>query len=432
MAGESWLDIPAESGFSLDNIPFGIISHAGSKQPHAAVAIGSHVLDLKLFSDGGGFSGLPEAAPKILQSFSETTLNFAELGRPLHNKVREYLGLVLALDTPFARLLRDNASLRSASLVPLSHVETHLPLKVGDYTDFYVGKNHAYNVGVLFRGSDNALQPNYSHLPVGYHGRASSIIVSGTPLRRPWGQILDASKAPIHQPSRRLDIELELGAFVCRSNALGSPVPITEAEKYIFGYVLLNDWSARDIQAWEYVPLGPFNAKNFASTISAWVVLADALEPFRTEGIKNDHKVLPYLQNPTTRGVFDINLEVSLNTETSSEPSVLTRSNGKYLLWSFPQMVVHHTAGGCPLNPGDLIGSGTISGPDSGTQGSLLEITSGGSKPVILSGGESRTFLADGDEVVFRGWCERPGIGRVGFGECRGRILAPWPSGYSV
>lgn len=325
---ESWLDIPAGSGFSLDNIPFGIISHAGSPEPHAAVAIGDHVLDLKLFAAGDGFSGLPEATPSVLQTFSEKTLNgFAALGRPLHQKVRAYLRLVFAQrgdnnnnnNTPFSQLLRDNATLRGDSLVPQSRVETHLPLQVGDYTDFYVGRNHAYNVGVLFRGPDNALQPNYAHLPVGYHGRASSVVVSGTPVRRPWGQMLedDAGQAtttamPVHRPSRRLDMELELGAFVCRANALGAPVPVAAAEDHLFGYVLLNDWSARDVQAWEYVPLGPFNAKNFATTISAWVVLADALEPFRTEGIRNDLDVLPYLRSPTARSVFDIHLEVSL------------------------------------------------------------------------------------------------------------------------
>ncbi|KIH90979.1 fumarylacetoacetase [Sporothrix brasiliensis 5110] len=420
---ESWLNIPSESDFSLINIPFGIVTYSGAPTPRVAVAVGDQALDLVVFSEYDGFSGLPDIQP-YLHVFDESTLNsFAALGRPLHKIVRSYLHDVLVKDGPFRERLQDNAHLRSACLVPLA--------SIGDYTDFYVGKHHAFNVGVLFRGPANALQPNYTHLPVGYHGRASSVVVSRTPVRRPWGQILDADKkTPIYRPSKRLDIELELGAFVCKPNRLGVPVPLVKAEDHLFGYVLLNDWSARDIQAWEYVPLGPFNAKNFASTISAWVVLADALEPFRTDGIENTSELQAYLKpaDGSAKPVFDINLEVALQPAGSNSPSVISRSNGRHLLWSFSQMLAHHTVGGCPLNVGDLLGSGTISGPDDGMQGSLLELTAGGSK-IMDVGGVERKFLEDGDEVVLRGWCENSNGQRLGFGECRGCILPAWPDG---
>ncbi|CAK7199416.1 hypothetical protein SEUCBS139899_002096 [Sporothrix eucalyptigena] len=430
---DPWLNIPAESDFSLINIPFGIITYAsaGASAPRVAVAIGDQALDLAVFSASKGFSGLPAIQP-YLHVFHEPTLNaFAALGRPVHRQVREYLQKIFAKDGPYRHLLQDNQELRNASLTDLTAVQTYLPMHIGDYTDFYVGKHHAYNVGVLFRGPANALQPNYTHLPVGYHGRASSVVVSGTPVRRPWGQILDADKKPIYHPSKRLDIELELGAFVCKGNRLGAPVPIGKAEDYLFGYVLLNDWSARDVQAWEYVPLGPFNAKNFASTIGAWVVLADALEPFRTEGIANDSKIQSYLNSDVKKAMFDINLEVSLQPNGTASSSVISRSNGRNLLWSFPQMLAHHTVGGCPMNVGDLLGSGTISGPDAGTQGSLLELTNGGSQPFEVNG-VKRMFLEDGDEVVLRGWCKDSNGQRLGFGECRGHILEAWQHGVAL
>ncbi|KAB5575310.1 fumarylacetoacetate hydrolase family protein [Coniochaeta sp. 2T2.1] len=435
MTQRSWLDIPAGSDFSLSNLPFGIISYAGSTTRRPAVAIGTYALDLKILADGGAFGDVPEIETSLVEAFSQQqTLNrFAELGRPVHRTTREYLRQLLLSDTPFPSRLRDNDRLRSTSVIPLSRTQTHLPLQIGDYTDFYVGKNHAYNVGVLFRGPANALQPNYTHLPVGYHGRASSVVVSGTPVRRPWGQILNENKEPIYHPTRRLDIELELGLFVCKSNKLGSPVRVTKAEEYIFGYVLMNDWSARDIQAWEYVPLGPFNSKNFATTISAWVVLADALEPYRTEGIVNDTPLKPYLDGgASSRGAFDINLEVTIKGRISHKPTTITRSNARHLLWSFPQMIAHHTVGGCPLNAGDLLGSGTISGTGPKSQGSLLELTDGGKQHIEIDT-ETRKFLEDGDEVTITGWCggrqENTGE-RVGFGECRAVILEGWPEGY--
>ena len=430
MSSSSWVEISAEHCFSLANIPFGIISYEGVSEPRPAIAIGNQALDLKVFADGHGFADLPDNSAVISSLQGQTLDEFATLGRFTHKQVREYLQKILAKDTPFAARLRDNSNLRAASLLSLAKVQTHVPLRIGDYTDFYVGKNHAYNVGVLFRGPDNALQPNYTHLPVAYHGRASSIVVSGTPVRRPWGQILGDDKKPTWHPSKKLDIELGLGAFIARGNKQSSGIRVGDAEEYIFGYVLLNDWSARDIQAWEYVPLGPFNSKNFASSISAWVVLADALEPFRAEGIKNDSPVQPYLRQDTTKTVFDIQLQVEVKACGAQSSSVITRSNAKHLLWSFPQMIAHHTVGGCNLNTGDLLGSGTISGTEAGSQGSLLELTNGGKSPVEIDGGNRRVFLEDGDEVSIRGWAELPSGERIGFGSCRSTILEAWKDGY--
>jgi fumarylacetoacetase len=316
MAPKSWLSIPASSPFSLANIPFGIISTASNKSHRPAVAIGDYCLDLKEFAANGGFKDVQVDTTV----FSSPTLNaFAALGRPVHRTVRNHLQEVFAEQTKYPQLLKENDSLRKSSILSRSDVHMHLPMQIGDYTDFYAGKNHAFNVGCLFRGPDNALQPNYTHLPVGYHGRASSVVVSGTPIKRPNGQILENPaadpKVPIFSPCRRLDIELELGAFLCKDNEMGSPVPISQAADHIFGLVLMNDWSARDIQAWEYVPLGPFNSKNFGTTISPWVVLMDALEPFRSKGIQNDTQLLPYLQEKEDKNVYDIQLTVDLARE---------------------------------------------------------------------------------------------------------------------
>lgn len=315
----SWFSIPKGSHFSLANIPFGIITTPSSTTPHVAIAIGDHALDLHVFAANNGFSALSTIQPHQAV-FSQPTLNaFAALGRPIHSVVRKYVQSVFSEDTPYPEVLKTNASLQKEALFSLKEVQTHLPFKIGDYTDFYAGLNHAYNVGVLFRGPSNALQPNYKHLPVGYHGRASSVVVSGTPIRRPNGQILEnpaaEKKAPIFSPSRKLDIELEVGAFVCRSNNMGEPISIREAEESLFGVVLMNDWSARDVQAWEYVPLGPFNSKNFGTTISAWVVLADALEPYRVKGLENDTEILPYLREKKPENVYDIKLQVDLRSK---------------------------------------------------------------------------------------------------------------------
>jgi len=315
MALDSWFQISPTSQFSLANIPFGIISHASSPHPHPAIAIGDHALDLELFTAANGFSSLSIIQPHQ-HVFSAPTLNpFAALGRPLHSAVRKYIQSILLASGPFPDILANKPELQKQCLIPLSAVTMHLPMQIGDYTDFYAGLHHAFRVGELFRGAANALQPNYMHLPVGYHGRASSIVVSGTPIRRPNGQILRDPKAEVKQPvlapSEKLDIELELGAFVCKANELGTPIGVKEAGDYLFGVVLLNDWSARDIQAWEYVPLGPFNGKNFGTSISPWVVLMEALEPFRAKGIERKTDVLPYLQGRDD-GVFDIGLEIDI------------------------------------------------------------------------------------------------------------------------
>lgn len=316
---KSWVRIPERSPFSLANIPFGIISTDSNSTHRPAVAIGNFALDLSEFAQSGGFSKL-QTSLLDLHVFHSTTLNeFAALGRKTHRAVREYLQSVLAEDGPHPGILRDNKSLQEAALVPLVTVCNHLPLTIGDYTDFFAGRNHAFNVGTLFRGPQNALNPNYHHLPVAYHGRASSVVVSGTPIHRPRGQIILDPKAepevPVFAPCRRLDIELEIGMFVSQRNALGRPVTASRAHEYIFGYVLMNDWSARDVQMWEYVPLGPFNAKNFGTTISPWVVLADALEPFRTKGVGNPAALQSYLKRDRDDFALGINLEVILKSK---------------------------------------------------------------------------------------------------------------------
>jgi len=304
-------------------------------------------------------------------------------------------------------------------------------MRIGDYTDFYAGINHAFNVGTLFRGADNALQPNYKHLPVGYHGRASSVVVSGTALHRPHGQILANPTAkpqvPMFSPSKKLDIELELAAFVSKSSKLGERIPAADAEEYIFGLVLMNDWSARDIQAWEYVPLGPFGSKNFGTVISPWVVLPDALAPYRTAALNADDReeLLPYLRESSRDTVYDIPLKVQLKAAGSDVITTICETNAKNLLYSFPQMLAHHSVTGCNMNTGDLLGSGTISGKTPNSMGSLLEQTKNGKEPVALADGSSRHFLEDGDEIIISGACGKEG-GYVGFGECRGAILPAW------
>ncbi|RYP86375.1 hypothetical protein DL769_000759 [Monosporascus sp. CRB-8-3] len=424
----TWVpDVSPESPFSLANIPFGIISTPDDPSPHAAIAIGSHVLDLKVLSSHPKFAEIFPSLNGHDGVFSQPTLNgFAALGRSVHRAVRGSIQELLSTGTSHPEVLKDNGELRGKALIPQESVRMHLPMSIGDYTDFYAGYHHAYAVGVMFRGPQNALQPNYTHLPVGYHGRSSSIVVSGTPVRRPQGQILlDPAadpKQPTTAPSRRLDMELELGCFIATPNEQGSPVKIEDAEQHIFGYVLLNDWSARDIQSWEYVPLGPFNSKNFASTISPWVVLAEALEPFRTRGIGNETPLQDYLKEGRDDAAFDIELEVDLETP-SGDATTISTTSSKNLMWSFPQMIAHHTLGGCPMRTGDLLGSGTISGPEPKQRGSLLEMSEGGKKDIMLYGMDVRRFLKDGDTVTIRGICGKSGE-KVGFGDCVGRIQA--------
>ncbi|KAG5929235.1 hypothetical protein E4U42_006681 [Claviceps africana] len=425
----SWLSISPDSHFSIANIPFGIITTSSDATKRPAVAIGDYALDLKAFASAGGFSSCSEIE-KHAGIFADESLNaFAALGRSFHRLVREYLQSVFSAETKIPQVLKDNERLRETALLKRSEIRNHLPLTIGDYTDFYAGKNHAFNVGALFRGPDNALQPNYTHLPVAYHGRASSVVISGTPIRRPWGQILKDAKAepkvPVLSQCEKLDLELEMGMFICRENQLGHPIAIADAKDYIFGYVLMNDWSARDIQAWEYIPLGPFTSKNLGTAISAWVVLADALEGFKTAGMANDHAVLPYLEEKTKENCLDIQLEVEITTA-KGDRTTISRSNSKHLLWSWPQMIAHHTITGCNLRPGDLLGSGTITGSGPGAEGCLLEQTQGGKMAIRLQGGEERKFLQDGDTVTIRGWAGQEG-GLIGFGEVTGTVQAALP-----
>ncbi|KAH8666016.1 hypothetical protein BGZ60DRAFT_378444 [Tricladium varicosporioides] len=423
---KSWLPIPPNSDFSISNIPFGIITSRNSQiEKRPAIPIGDHVLDLKAFSVGNGFSALPSIKDH-LSVFSQPTLNaFAALGQSVHKEVRSYIQDLFLESSSHPEILKENEGLKKEALLPKQETKCHLPMQIGDYTDFYAGLNHAFHVGVLFRGPDNALQPNYHHIPIGYHGRASSVVVSGTPISRPNGQILldptATPKVPSFGPSRRLDIELELGCFLCTTNKIGEPIKIgKEAEEAVFGFVLMNDWSARDIQAWEYVPLGPFNGKNFGTSISPWIVLPCALEPFRANKLENKTELLPYLKEKRNDTVYDISLSVELTTPDGST-STISRVSASNLLWSFPQMIAHHSIGGCPMNVGDLLGSGTISGDGEDDLGSLLEMSNGGKKDIMLAGMDIRRFLKDGDTVTLRGVCEKDGE-RVGFGECTGRI----------
>ncbi|CAM1508804.1 Fc.00g056520.m01.CDS01 [Cosmosporella sp. VM-42] len=407
MSSESWLNVPKGSHFSLANIHFGIITTPDSADPHAAIAIGDHVLDLYLFAQHGGFAPLEEFSLSHVSLCSQSTLNdFAAAGQSFHRRVREYLRTVFAADTTVPQVLKNNEETQNISLFRKEAVSVHLPMKIGGYTDFFAGKNQAYNCGCIFRDPAKALQPNYLHLPVGYSSRASSVVASGTTIRRPLGQYISMAgdTKSTFGPCQRLDIELDSGALLCKANKMGEPIGVDEAEEYIFGFVLLNDWSVRDIQAWEAFPLGPFNSKNFASTISPWVVLKDALEPYHTPGILNETELHAYLQEKRKDNVYDINLEVDIKTA-DGKVATFTRTTGKNLVFSFAQMLAHHTIGGCPMQVGDLIGSETISGIDRGSFGSFLEGSNGGKEKFELPNGITRTFLEDGDSTTIRGWC---------------------------
>lgn len=401
------IDIPADSHFTIHNIPFGIFSTADT-QPRAGVAIGDHILDLVAVAKLGIFD-FDTAV------FSQDTLNdFIALGKPVTNKVRTDIQ---------AWLQDENSTLvgQPDLFVQQSDATMHMPVQIGDYTDFYSSIEHATNVGIMFRGKDNALMPNWKHIPVGYHGRSSSITLSGVPVKRPKGQTLPpGSEQPVFGPCKRMDFELEM-AFITNSNTdIGSSISVEDAEDHIFGMVLLNDWSARDIQKWEYVPLGPFLSKNFASSISPWLVTLEALAPFRVPGPVQEPQVLPYLEYEGERN-FDINLEVAITSEQSAE-TVVCQSNFKYMYWNMAQQLAHHTVNGCNIKAGDMMASGTISGKTEDSFGSMLELSWSGSKPVPLSGSETRTFLEDNDIVTMRGVAEKGDV-RVGFGEVKTKIL---------
>ncbi len=415
---QSFVDVPTGSDFPIHNLPYGVFRPSAGARPRIGVAIGDGVLDLSVLAERGFLSG---RALGDGDAFRQPTLNaFMALGRPAWREARARLTRFLRVSDS---TIRDNRPLRLAALHPMASVEMLLPATIGDYTDFYSSREHATNVGTMFRGPDNALQENWLHLPVGYHGRASSVVVSGTDIRRPMGQTkADDADSPSYGPSRLMDFELEMGFFVGPGNALGEPIPIDEAAEHIFGMVLVNDWSARDIQKWEYVPLGPFLGKNFGTSISPWVVTMEAIEPFRCAGpTQDDPEPLDYLKNPGDCA-YDISLEVLLQSEKMDAPETIATSNFKYMYWSVCQQLAHHTVNGCNAQPGDLLGSGTISGPDKHERGSMLELSWRGTETVELANGEERKFLADGDTVIMRGHCEADGV-RIGYGEVSGKLL---------
>ncbi|RMF61864.1 MAG: fumarylacetoacetase [Bacteroidetes bacterium] len=416
----SFIDVAPESHFPIQNLPYGVFRPHPKAAPRIGVAIGDHVLDLSVLEAAGLFD---HPALRARHPFSEPALNaFMAMGPDVWHAARARISHLLRADTP---TLRDDADLLEQALHPRHDVELLLPAHIGDYTDFYSSKEHATNVGTMFRGKENALMPNWVHLPVAYHGRASSVIVSGVDVRRPCGQTKPDDGPPRFGPTRLLDFELEVGFFVGPGNRLGEPIDVRRAADHIFGFVLVNDWSARDIQKWEYVPLGPFLGKNFATTISPWVVPMAALEPFRCAGPPQDPEPLPYLRSEPDRA-YNIHLEVALQAEPMETPHTICRSNFRYLYWNVCQQLAHHTVNGCNVRPGDLMASGTISGPTEDSYGSLLELTWRGTRPLHLPGGLTRTFLADGDRVVMTGWAQGRGY-RIGFGEAVARILPALP-----
>ncbi|MCI4442797.1 MAG: fumarylacetoacetase [Lentimicrobium sp.] len=407
---KTWISIPDQSDFTIYNIPFGIYSTPSTK-PRVCIAIGNQILDLVKARKLGVFKGI-----KIKKSvFKNKFLNdFIALGKEKTNKVREIIQKELCDENS---VFRNNENLFHLQI----EVQMHLPVSIGDYTDFYSSIEHATNVGVMFRDPDNALLPNWKHLPVGYHGRASSIVVSGENIHRPMGQVLPPNADnPVFKASSRVDFELEMGFIIGKNTNLGEKINTADAENYIFGKVLFNDWSARDIQKWEYVPLGPFLAKNFGSSMSPWVVTLEALEPFRVKGPEQNPKVLPYLEYDGLKN-YDINLEVAIQPKDKSE-TIVSHSNFKYMYWNMSQQIAHHTSNGCNVKIGDLMASGTISGKEPNSYGSMLELAWGGQKPITLIDGEKRTFIEDFDTVIMRGYCEREGI-RVGFGEVKSQLL---------
>lgn len=401
------INVPENSDFSIHNIPFGIFSTA-DRSPRAGVAIGEHILDLAAVAELDVF----DFNTAILEK--EVLNDFIALGKSITNKVRKDIQHWLQDENS---VLADKPEL----FVLQSEAQMHMPVYIGDYTDFYSSIEHATNVGIMFRGPENALMPNWKHIPVGYHGRASSIVASGLPMHRPKGQTLPKdAEAPIYGPCQRLDFELEMGFITGKNTNLGESIATEDAEDYIFGMVLLNDWSARDIQKWEYVPLGPFLAKNFASHISPWIVTLEALEPFRVSGPEQEPKVLPYLAYEGNKN-YDIKLQVGIQPE-GAEEQVVCNSNFKYMYWNMAQQLAHHTVNGCNINVGDLYGSGTISGKDENSYGSMLELAWMGTKPLKMKDGSERKFINDGDTVIIRGHSEKDGK-RVGFGEVSAKVL---------
>lgn len=410
----SWITVPENSDFPIQNIPFGIIK-TNDKTPRVATRIGDTVIDLLALFKLGCFSSLSLEE----KDFDAATLNLLmKRGKLGIRDLRNVLSVLFQEDNAF---LRDATEQHSLFLIELHAVEMLLPVAIGDYTDFYSSKEHATNVGVMFRDPANALLPNWLWIPVGYHGRSSSVVVSGTDFHRPKGQIKPVEEEdPILAPSRQVDFELEMGFITFDGKPLGDSISMEESDDYIFGLCLFNDWSARDIQKWEYVPLGPFLGKNFVSTMSAWIVTLDALQPFRIESPIQSPAVLPYLLGSGS-DAYDIHLNVAISTDANQE-TIVSQSNFKYMYWSMSQQLAHHTINGCNIRSGDLMGSGTISGPSEGSYGSMLELAWKGTKPITLVDGTQRRFIQDGDTVIMRGYCQKDAI-RIGFGEVKAKLL---------
>lgn len=420
----SWIESANQSGndFPIQNLPFGVFRRKTSELRHVGVAIGDLILDVTAARNEGLFAGVAEEAAEACSG--ETLNRFLALGKAHWSALRNRLSALLSETSERRKVER--------CLVAMSDVEMQMPVAVGDYSDFYASIHHATNVGSMFR-PDSPLLPNYKYVPIGYHGRASSIVVSGTPVRRPAGQTQpDADPVPTFGPCRQLDYELEVGFFVGPGNTLGRPIPIADAENHIFGFCLVNDWSARDIQRWEYQPLGPFLSKSFATSISPWIVTLEALAPYRCPAYArpaDDPQPLPYLDSASNvmHGGIELTLEVWLSSqkmrEQRADPILVSRGSFKEMYWTAAQMLAHHASNGCNLRPGDLLASGTVSGPTKESRGCLLERTWRGTEPLHLPTGETRAFLENGDEVTLRGYCERYGHVRIGFGECRGVVV---------
>jgi len=411
----SWVEIPPQSDFPIQNLPFGIFKTT-DRSPRAGVAIGHFIIDLHELAQQGYLDKIDSTTTSL---FSQPYLNsFFSGGRSAVRKIRERLSEILRHDNPE---LRDHTANRKKILVPLHDATLCMPIKIGNYTDFYSSIEHASNVGKLFRDPQNPLLPNWKHMPIAYHGRASSIILSGTPIHRPKGQTkTDGQVNPVFGPTKALDFELEMAFVIGKPSTLGHSISVQEAEEHIIGFMLFNDWSARDIQRWEYVPLGPFLGKNFGSSISAWIVTLDALEPYRIEGPQQDIPILPYLQ-VNGKNNFDIQLEVIIQPKEGKEVSIC-QTNFKNIYWSIHQQLAHHTINGCNVDTGDVMASGTISGSDEKSYGSMLELTWNGKKPLSMPDGTERKFIQDGDTVIMRGFSTKNGI-RIGFGEVRNTIL---------
>jgi fumarylacetoacetase len=414
---KSWITVPNNSDFPIQNIPFGVFL---TKEDVITIGtrIGDYAIDLGALQQLNYFEGIELTDDMFMQ---DTLNDFISDGKKTWRLVRNRIGDIFDSNNP---KLRDNKEHRDIVIFKMEDVEMQLPVLIGDYTDFYSSKEHATNVGKMFRDPENALLPNWLHIPVGYHGRSSTIVPSGIPVHRPMGQTLPTGEStPVFGPSRSIDFELETAFITTDANVMGENIPINEAEDYIFGMVLLNDWSARDIQKWEYVPLGPFLAKNFASSISPWIVTMDALEPFRTKGPNQEPMTLPYLQQKG-KHTYDINLEVYIEPENVA-PSLVSKSNFKYMYWSMSQQLAHHTSNGCRVNSGDMMGSGTISGPTQDSFGSMLELTWGGKNPIKMNDGSERKFINDNDTVIMKGYCQNSSV-RIGFGEVSSKLLPPF------